>query len=177
VCVTLSTCRSARRPSIDAKGGWVKPGRCTAPLSSSFPRKRLLSIPPRMPSRQERRKPERDAAKRAPAQAGAAGAAVALANVHLNPRDPAGGDWTTQGADPNLLARALGWNILKQRAGAGDREPQWSLGFQLLSAADGVAGTPLGAAGRSPEADVGLALYTAQFPVARKTEMRRGDPR
>ena len=55
-----------------------------------------------MPSRQERRKAERDAAKRAPAQAGAAGApgaagaAAALANLRVNP----GGDWSTQAEDP-----------------------------------------------------------------------------
>jgi hypothetical protein len=53
------------------------------------------------PSRQERRKAERDAAKRAPAQAGAAGAAgaaAALANLNVN----AGGDWTTQSEDPRV---------------------------------------------------------------------------
>ena len=52
-----------------------------------------------MPARQERRKAERDAAKRAPAQAGAAGAAggaAALANLNVNPL----GDWTTQAEDP-----------------------------------------------------------------------------
>jgi len=49
-----------------------------------------------MPSRQERRKAERDAAKRAPAKAGAAGAAAALANLNVNPL----GDWTTQAEDP-----------------------------------------------------------------------------
>jgi hypothetical protein len=70
-----------------------------------------------MPSRQERRKAERDAAKRAPGQAGAAGgAAAARANVNTNPV----GDWTTQTEDPNLLFRALGAEIVKQRAGAGD---------------------------------------------------------
>jgi len=52
-----------------------------------------------MPSRQERRAAERDAAKRAPAQAGAGGAggaAAALASVDVNPL----GDWTTQAEDP-----------------------------------------------------------------------------
>jgi len=52
-----------------------------------------------MPSRQERRKAERDAAKRAPARAGAAGAAgaaAAIANLNVNPL----GDWKTQAADP-----------------------------------------------------------------------------
>jgi len=47
------------------------------------------------PSRQERRKEERDAAKNAPARAGAGGAAAALAK-NVNPI----GDWTTQAADP-----------------------------------------------------------------------------
>jgi len=51
-----------------------------------------------MPSRQERREAERDAAKRkrAAASAGAAGAAAALANLDVDP----GGDWTTQAEDP-----------------------------------------------------------------------------
>jgi hypothetical protein len=57
------------------------------------------------PSRQERRKAERDAAKRAPAKTGAAGgagaagtagAAAALANLTVNPL----GDWKTQEVDP-----------------------------------------------------------------------------
>ena len=117
-----------------------------------------------MPSRQERRKAERDAAKRAPAQtaaagaAGAAGAAAALANLGVNP----GGDWTTQQGDPDVLLHALGVKILIQRAGAGDREAQWSLGYSLMKAG-GVAGTPLGAADRTPMADVGLALCTNSF--------------
>ena len=57
-----------------------------------------------MPSRQERRKAERDAAKRAPGQAGAAGAtgaagaaaAAARAEVDVNPP----GDWKSQAEDP-----------------------------------------------------------------------------
>jgi hypothetical protein len=55
-----------------------------------------------MPSRQEQRKAERDAAKRAQAEAktagaaGAAGAAAALANLNVNTL----GDWTTQAEDP-----------------------------------------------------------------------------
>jgi len=87
-----------------------------------------------MPSRQERRKAERDASKRAPTRAGtagagaaagagsaaragaaagaaraagaagAAGAAAALAHLSVDP----GGDWTTQAADPNVLFHALG---------------------------------------------------------------------
>ena len=118
-----------------------------------------------MPSRQERRRAERDAAKRAPGQAGAGGAggaaaAFANSNVHVNPV----GDWTTQTADPFVLFRALGADIVKQKAGAGDREAQFSLGYRLVREADGGAGPPLGAGGRSPKADVGFAFYTAQFP-------------
>ena len=120
----------------------------------------------RMPlSRQERRRAERDAAKRAPAQAGATGAAAALANVNLNPL----GDWTTQAADPAALRRALGAQNVKRMAGEGDREAQWSQGHRLLSEA-GAAGTPMGLT-RSTQADVGLALCTAQFPVAHHTEV------
>ena len=116
-----------------------------------------------MASRQERRKAERDAAKRAPGQAGAGGAggaAAARANVNMNPV----GDWTTQAEDPNVLFRALGAEIVKQRAGAGDREAQWTLGVQLVNEADGGAGTKLGAGGRSPKADVGFAHGIAKFP-------------
>jgi len=50
-------------------------------------------------SRQERRKVERDAAKRAPANTeagGAGGAAAALAHLRVNPL----GDWPTQATDP-----------------------------------------------------------------------------
>ena len=123
------------------------------------------------PSRQERRKAERDAAKRAPAKAGAAGAggaggaAAALANLNVNVNP--GGDWTTQAEDP-----ALGAEIAKHRSDAGDREAQWTLGYALVCEADVAAGaTTLGAAGRSPSADVGLALCTAH-PVAHQTATR-----
>jgi len=54
-----------------------------------------------MPSRQQRRKAERDAAKRAPAKTGigeGAGAAAAGANVNVVPL----GDWTTQAEDPTV---------------------------------------------------------------------------
>jgi hypothetical protein len=90
------------------------------------------------PSRQERRKAEREAAKRAPARAGAAGAAganqgaarvaggnqgaagaagaaAALANLRVNVTPPLG-DWTTQAEDPNPLFHALGRPMVKQRA-------------------------------------------------------------
>jgi len=115
-----------------------------------------------MPSRQERRKAERDAAKRTPAQAGAAGAAgaaadLAILNVNVNPV----GDWTTQADDPMVLFDALGVENLRQRAVEGDREAQFSLGCWLVCEADGAAGTPLGTASRSPKADVGFALRTA----------------
>jgi hypothetical protein len=91
-----------------------------------------------MPSRQERRKAERDAAKRAPGQAGAAGAAGAAgtagiagaagaagtggaaaprANANTNPV----GDWTTQASVPGLLFQTLGVEVVKQRQGAHTR--------------------------------------------------------
>jgi TPR repeat protein len=118
-----------------------------------------------MPSRQERRKVERDAAKRghgqaqAQAQAGAAGAAGAaapLANLHVNVTPPLR-DWTTQAEDPNELARALGPQMVKQRAAAGDAEAQYCLGYRLMAVAGG-EGVPLGAGGRSPKSDEGEAL-------------------
>jgi hypothetical protein len=50
-----------------------------------------------MPSRQERRKAERDAAKRAPATAAARGGeGAAAARADVNPL----GHWTTQAEDP-----------------------------------------------------------------------------
>ena len=99
-----------------------------------------------MPSRQERRKAERAAAKRAPSpgQAGAstaAGAAAAIANLNVNV-DP-GGDWTTQEKDPSILLGALPTHIMKQRAAAGDRAAQFSQGFHLVSEADLAAGQGL----------------------------------
>ena len=130
-----------------------------------------------MPSRQERRKAERDAAKRAPAQAGAAnaagaaGAAAAAANERVNPRDP-GGDWTSQAEDPAVLLAALDARVVKHMAGEGDMEAQWSLGYLLVYEANllmGLPGLPLGAAGRTAKADVGFALVTLSFPVAHQT--------
>jgi len=59
--------------------------------------------------------------------------------------------------DPSVLYEALGVEVVRQRAAAGDREAQFSLGCQLVSEADGgAAGTSLGAGGRSLKADVGL---------------------
>jgi hypothetical protein len=137
-----------------------------------------------MPSRQERRKAERDAAKRAPARAGAAGAggaggaggaagaagatraggaggaggaagaAAALANLSVDP----GGDWTTQASDPFALYESLGREILKQKADAGDRAAQFSQGWILVAESDEDVAGLSGAAGRSPRALVGLAL-------------------
>ena len=80
-----------------------------------------------MPSRQERRKAQRDAAKRAPGQAGAGGAggaAAARANVNVNPV----GDWTTQAEHPSSLFRTLSTETVKQKAAAGDGEAQFSHG-------------------------------------------------
>ena len=71
--------------------------------------------------------------------------------------------------DPSVLVGALGTEVVKQRAAKGEGEAQWSLGYLLVSQAAGGEGEPLGAAGRSPEAEVGLALCTAQFPVAHHT--------
>jgi TPR repeat protein len=120
----------------------------------------LLFVRSRMPpSRQERRKAEREAAKRAPARAGAAGAAgaaAALGNLYVNVNPPLG-DWTTQAKDANALFDALGPQMVKQRAAAGDREAQYSLGFALVAGAGGV-GKRLGTGDRSPQSDEGVAL-------------------
>jgi hypothetical protein len=81
-----------------------------------------------MPSRQERRKAERDAAKRAPANARAAGSGAAASaagagvNVNVNPV----GGWKTQQENPWTLIDALGPKIVEQKAAAGDRAAQYS---------------------------------------------------
>jgi len=59
--------------------------------------------------------------------------------------------------DPSVLFRALGAEVVKQKADAGDRAAQYSLGCNLLNEAEGVAGAGLGAAGRSTQVKVGLA--------------------
>jgi len=179
VCVPL--CVSARpSPLLQRSVGWAQPGRLTQARPTDYPPRLKSShstsssrpsgcsfrCSRRMPpSRQERRKAERDAAKRAPGRAGAAaaagvvaGAAAAVANVRLNPRNP-GGDWTTQPADPTVLVRALGAEVVRQRAAEGDREAQWSLGRWLRRKAFGRVGTPSDARLNSPEAVVGLALF------------------
>ena len=132
-----------------------------------------------MPSRQERRRAERDAAKRAPARAGAAGAegggggaagageagggeggagaagaTAALANLGVDP----GGDWTTQDEDYRVLVRSLGPRVVQQRAIAGNREAQYSLGRVLVAGAGAGDAGGSGAAGRPPKGLVGLAL-------------------
>jgi TPR repeat protein len=120
----------------------------------------LLFVRSRMPpSRQERRKAEREAAKRAPARAGAAGAAgaaAALGNLYVNVNPPLG-DWTTQAKDANALFDALGPQMVKQRAAAGDREAQYSLGYALVAGVGG-AGVPMGGGDRSPQSDEGVAI-------------------
>jgi TPR repeat protein len=47
--------------------------------------------------------------------------------------------------------------MVKQRAAAGDRDAQYCLGYALVATAGGV-GVPLGAGGRSPQSDEGVAL-------------------
>jgi hypothetical protein len=87
-----------------------------------------------MASRQERRKSKRDAAKRAPAQAGnggAGGAAAARANLNMNPV----GDWTTQAEDPLVFFQALGANIVKLRAVAGHGRSKSQVSIYPLSQA------------------------------------------
>jgi len=71
------------------------------------------------------------------------------------------------------LIDALGDEAVRQMAAKGEGEAQYSQGFLLVSRADGDRGTPLGASGRSPMADVGLALSTCISRVAHRTEARR----
>jgi len=108
-----------------------------------------------MPSRQGRRRAERDAAKRAPARTEPSGV------VSVNPL----GDWTTQADYHEELFQEVGEEVLKQMAAAGDGAAQFSLGCRLMSEAGGYTGF-MGAAGRSQIADVGLALAAHAFRVA-----------
>ena len=80
---------------------------------------------------------------------------------------------------------AFEFNLRRYAEGGG--EAMWSQGFGLVSDA-GDSGTPLGSAGRSPQADVGLALHTSvlhfksndqkpfpphSFQSSRRTTLRR----
>ena len=90
--------------------GWEKPGQRTNLV--------LSSSQIHMPTRQERRRTERDAAKRAPTKAGAAGstgAAAAREDVHVNSL----GDWKTQAEDPSV-----GPTVCLTRHGTGCRLTQ-----------------------------------------------------
>ena len=64
--------------------------------------------------------------------------------------------------DPSALIRALGSEVVKQKAAKGEGEAQFSQGCRLVSRADGNTGL-MGASGRSPMAEVGLALSPARF--------------
>jgi len=74
--------------------------------------------------------------------------------------------------DPSALFEALGPAIVIRRAGEGDRHAQYCLGVWLTNEATVAAGTgtPMGAGGRSPKAEVGLALRTTQYPIVHHTE-------
>ena len=75
--------------------------------------------------------------------------------------------------DPSALFDALGVGVVEQMAAWGDGKAQFSQGYLLVSEADGGAGLLMGAGGRSPKADVGLALSTYTLRVARRIEARR----
>ena len=77
-------------------------------------------------------------------------------------------DWP----DPSVLLRALGAEIVQQRAANGEGEAQFSQGCLLVSEADGNAGS-FGLGGRSPLADVGFALSTYMSRIAHRAEARR----
>jgi len=64
--------------------------------------------------------------------------------------------------------------VVKRRAAMGDGEAQFTVGCLLVSRADGNAALRLGESGRSPMADVGLALPTYMFRVAHQTLALRG---
>jgi hypothetical protein len=93
-----------------------------------------------MPSRKAERKAKSDAAKRAPAQARAAGAAgtagtseaagaaAALADVNVN---PLGGRSTLE--HPDMRYNAVECEALKEMAGDGDMDAQFSFGYLLTN--------------------------------------------
>jgi hypothetical protein len=68
---------------------------------------------------------------------------------------------------PWVLVRALGPDLVKQRAEEGDRAAQFSVACSFIGDASGALGYHP-AAGTSPSMDVGLhlALCTLQIPVA-----------
>jgi type II secretory pathway pseudopilin PulG len=102
------------------------------------------------PSRQERRRAEREAARRTPNQAQRA---AYLDNIQANVNQL--GDWTTQAQDPMAMFDAMSTEVVMQKAALLDREAMWSLGFWLVNDMGGVEG--------SEQADVGLELRTAPF--------------
>jgi len=175
--VRVVFCVSARLSSLlrgrNAKGGCVKSGQITttclaclnlfrSPSEGSGPRPRPLgcSVRQMAPSRQERRKALRAAAKRASASAGAsgaagaAGAAAALANLNVN---PVPGDWTTQEADVVLEALGRDTRKLRRMAAEGDMGAQFSIGMIMMGSAENGDYNKVGASGSSPLADVGFA--------------------
>lgn len=112
--------------NVEADGGFFKAGRFPTRChvvenTRTFPEKSVVAsrlpivramAPPSPPSRQERRKAERAAAKRAPAQSRGTKTAAALANVKPL------GDWTTQSEDPMQMFKALGYHALQQKVDA-----------------------------------------------------------
>ena len=64
---------------------------------------------------------------------------------------------------PWVLFRALGAEIVKQKADEGDRAAQYTHGCRLIREVAGADGASLsGAAGRSPQVEVGLAHICAK---------------
>ena len=103
--------------------GETRPVYQAAVLLFSLRRSVARFVRSQMPSRQERRKAERDAAKRAPraGAAGAAGAAAALANLNVNPL----GDWTTQAEDALVGAAAGGYCLARHVIGCRLTHETW----------------------------------------------------
>jgi len=92
---------------------------------------------------------------------GAGGGPAAAACAHVNPM----GDWKTQTEDPSVFWEALGGTdtpgvgvMMKQKADAGDRAAQYSVGWLLLRAAGEDEGGVPSAPPPSPMVDVGLPL-------------------
>ena len=74
---------------------------------------------------------------------------------------------------PETTPKVLKWQLKTEHLeDHGDRAAQYSRGYQLVAEADGDEGAPLGAAGRSRQADVGFPLCTVFRSL---TTLRRVD--
>jgi len=105
-----------------------------------------------MPSRQERRKAERDAEKR-PIVQSAVAVTTAVTEAVIVPL----GDWSTQTKDGTVLFLKLGMHALARRvSNVGDRDAQYSLGCFLIHCPQGPQGADTEDAAKQQKETVGM---------------------